>query len=175
MWGSTVQNIWPLLFLCYVLRTTLKIVNKSKCEDFDLKIASKCVDASVHTLFKVVWIWAVVSFFKFSSDGLNDGDQTIIICLFRKCCICVFLATMIATNFVTCGIAMACLWPRSGKQERSAQVPSFHTTCARSGPTICCYLGGGLSQHVKEYHKIRLNFMIKFMEFENWDVVSYYK
>ncbi len=48
---------------------------------------------------------------------------------------------------------MACFWPRSGKQERSAQVPSFHATCgpdhhsrcaqmwAGSGPTLCCYLG----------------------------------
>ncbi len=84
MWGSTVQKIWPLLFLCYLLRTTLKIVNKSKCENFDLKIAPKFVDASVHTVFKVVWIWAVVSFFKFSSDGLNDGDQIIIIDVFLE-------------------------------------------------------------------------------------------
>ncbi|KAL0148727.1 hypothetical protein M9458_055905, partial [Cirrhinus mrigala] len=40
---------------------------------------------------------------------------------------------------------MACFWPRSGKQERSAQVPSFHAacgpdhhaTCARCGPVLC--------------------------------------
>ncbi len=52
-------------------------------------------------------------------------------------------------SWLTCGIAVAWLWPRSGEQERSVQVPLFHatcgpdhhSTCAGSGPTLCCYLG----------------------------------
>ena len=45
-------------------------------------------------------------------------------------------------SWLTCGIAMACLWPRSGKQEWATQGPSFHAACgpdphstsARYGP-----------------------------------------
>ncbi len=50
-------------------------------------------------------------------------------------------------SWLTYGIAMACLWPRSGKQERSTQVPSFHMCqmWARSGTTLCCYLGSSSS------------------------------
>ena len=29
----------------------------------------------------------------------------------------------------TCGIAIVCLWPGSGKQQQTAQVASFHAVC----------------------------------------------
>ncbi len=32
---------------------------------------------------------------------------------------------------------MACFWPRSGKQERSTQVPSFHATCGPDHHSTC--------------------------------------
>jgi len=34
-------------------------------------------------------------------------------------------------SWLTCAIAMACLWPKSGKQEWATQGPSFHTARCR--------------------------------------------
>ena len=44
----------------------------------------------------------------------------------------------------TCGIAMVCLWTRSGKQERTTKVPLLHAVC---GPheSVGCGLDMGHS------------------------------
>ncbi len=44
-------------------------------------------------------------------------------------------------SWLTLGLASACLWPKSGKQERITQVPSFHAVCGpdesvRCGPDL---------------------------------------
>jgi len=45
-------------------------------------------------------------------------------------------AGLFLCSWLTYGIAMACLWLRSGKQEPSAQVPSFHATCGPDHHTM---------------------------------------
>jgi len=48
-------------------------------------------------------------------------------------------------SWLTCGIAMACFWPRSGKQEWATQAlsviaacgPDLHAKSARCGPNLC--------------------------------------
>lgn len=64
-----------------------------------------------------------------------------------------FGKTVAQLVYLVCSVA--CLWPRSGKQERTARVPSFHAACGvdesdRCGPcnfakfsvisqkTLCC-------------------------------------
>ncbi len=49
-------------------------------------------------------------------------------------------------SWLICGIAMACFWARSGKQEQSTQVQSFHTTCGPDHHSTCARCGPHLGR-----------------------------
>ncbi len=40
-----------------------------------------------------------------------------------------FILFIYLLSRLPCGLPMACLWPKFGKQERTAQVPSFFSVC----------------------------------------------